>query len=99
MPRAAGARAFSRHQLLTLTLSCCSVYDWEMTPSHGAQNFTNLAFGGDLDALDWAWGNHSIVGLWDFNGLHFDRATFPRHFSSFPRGRHGSILFGARFFG
>ena len=45
-----------------------SVYDWEMTPSHGAQNFTNLAFGTDLEALGYAYGNHSIVGLWDFNG-------------------------------
>jgi hypothetical protein len=34
---------------------------------HGLQNFTNLAFGRDLHALDYAWGNHSIMGLWDFN--------------------------------
>jgi hypothetical protein len=45
-----------------------TTYDWEMTPSHGVQNFTNLAFGGSLDAIDWAYGNYSIPGLWDFNG-------------------------------
>ena len=45
-----------------------TTYDWEMTPTHGVQNFTNLAFGGSLDAIDWAYGNHSIQGLWDFNG-------------------------------
>ena len=32
------------------------------------QNFTNLAFGGSLIGLDWAWGNTSTPGLWDFNG-------------------------------
>ena len=41
-----------------------TTYDWEMTPSHGAQNVTNLAFGNNLVALDWAWGNHSTPGLW-----------------------------------
>ena len=45
-----------------------TTYDWEMTPSHGVQNFTNLAFGGSLDAIDWAYGNYSIPGVWDFNG-------------------------------
>ena len=32
------------------------------------QNFTNLAFGDSLIGLDWAWGNTSTPGLWDFNG-------------------------------
>ena len=43
-------------------------YDWEMSPSHGLQNITNLAFGEQLDFLDAVWGNHSVPGLWDFNG-------------------------------
>ena len=36
--------------------------------SAGVQNFTNLAFGDSLIGLDWAWGNTSTPGLWDFNG-------------------------------
>ena len=43
-------------------------YDWEMSPTHGLQNLTNLAFGTELAVLDDAWGNHSVPGLWDFNG-------------------------------
>ena len=31
--------------------------------SAGVQNFTNLAFGGSLIGLDWAWGNTSTPGL------------------------------------
>ena len=45
-----------------------TTYDWEMTPDTGVQNFTNLALGNELLPLDWAWGNTSTPGLWDFNG-------------------------------
>eukprot|EP01051_Picozoa_sp_SAG22_P029151 SAG22_NODE_10661_length_522_cov_0.813239_1_plen_155_part_01 len=43
-------------------------YDWESSPDHGLQNMTNLAFALPLEQLDWVWGNHSIPGLWSFNG-------------------------------
>jgi hypothetical protein len=46
-----------------------TTYDWNMAGDiSGSQAYTNLAFSTGLDKLDWAWGNHSIQGLWDFNG-------------------------------
>ena len=46
-----------------------TTYDWDMTPGQaGTQGFTNLAWGGSLVGLDYAWGNYSRPGMWDFNG-------------------------------
>lgn len=46
-----------------------TTYGWKMAPDQsGAQPYTNMAWGGNLDHLDWAWGNHSQPGMWDFNG-------------------------------
>ena len=46
-----------------------TTYGWTMAPDEsGAQPYTNMAWGNNLDHLDWAWGNHSQPGMWDFNG-------------------------------